>query len=154
VSPSPVVCKCGKVVPPESKKGRKWCSDYCRNQYHLRALRIRQKEARKTSRATERSCELCNKKFRLKETGQLRRFCSPYCTNKQARLRREGVTQRSTVDGRTQRDRRPRIFGDFLHEDLAQERALASLEGRAFDKSDFYARHRPRLEQARLAEWI
>jgi len=154
VSGCAATCKCGRPIPPDSRRGRKWCGDYCRNQHALRAFRGRAKQETRARRETEKPCELCGKRFRLKETGQLRRFCSPYCSNKQARLRREGSTRRSSIDGRTQRTRQSRVFGDFLHEDLAQEKALAELEGRTFDKSDFYAKYRPRREQTRLAEWI
>ncbi len=51
---------------------------------------------------------------------------------------------------RVPREPMVRIAGTFLKEDLAQERALAELEGRAFDKRDFYQRHAPYQERAIL----
>ena len=63
-------------------------------------------------------------------------------------LRRERPGWRWQPD----RSREPviEIFGSFLGEDMKQERALAELEGRAFDASDFYRRHCPRRELAIL----
>jgi len=43
-----------------------------------------------------------------------------------------------------------REWGTFLNEDLAQERILAELEGRTFDKRDFFKRYTPRQELAIL----
>lgn len=44
-----------------------------------------------------------------------------------------------------------RVSGTFLYEDMAQDRILAELEGRAFDRTEFLRKHAPWRERTKLS---
>jgi len=102
---------------------------------HLADVRLRMR-ARALQRIEAGACGQCGKP--LQREGAWR---CPDC-----RARRDGGRPRQAVP----REPMIREWGTFLNEDLAQERILAELEGRTFDKCDFFKKYAPRQELAIL----
>lgn len=76
--------------------------------------------------------------------------CSPGTVRKWADQLRRDLPGWRWCPERPRREATIQQLGTFLNEDLAQERALAELEGRAFDRTAFYRQHLPQRELAIL----
>lgn len=74
-------------------------------------------------------------------------FCTRRCRQRwdKALFRKRHPRPRAAIEPMV------RIRGTFLYEDMAQERILAELEGRAFDRTEFLRKHAPWRERTKLS---
>ena len=123
---------------------RKFCSARCTLR-HSRGISLR--EARF-------ACRRCNKIVSFVSVGQRGRVRSAFCSRRCSHIWDVQRYKRlHRVSKPAVRERMLRTQGTFLNEDLLQEIELARLEGRDFNRREFYRTHSPYRERGKLPSY-